>query len=169
MLCDICNKNEATNHIKKIVNDKITQLHLCSECAAKHGYGDMFGALSMNFNNFFGSMFDFPMMSQSLKKEAETVCPFCGQKFSDIVKSGKIGCAECYDVFCDKIMPNIRSIHGDTSHVGKIPVSAGKEAHKKSEIENLKRSLQEAVDAQEYEKAAELRDKIKKLESESDE
>lgn len=169
MLCDICHKNEATNHIKKIVNDKISQLHLCPECAAKHGYGDIFNSFGLNLNNFFAGMMDFPILGQPLRKDAETVCPSCGQSFSDIVKSGRIGCAECYDVFCDRIMPNIRNIHGDTSHVGKIPISAGQEAHRKAEIESLKASLADAVQAQEFEKAAELRDKIKELEGESNE
>ena len=85
------------------------------------------------------------------------------------MRSGKIGCADCYETFYDKLLPLLERLHGKTNHVGKIPNSfeeIAKEENTQNETEKLKAELDEAVKAQNYEKAAELRDRIKELESE---
>ena len=92
-------------------------------------------------------------------------CDKCGSTFNDIVRSGKIGCADCYSTFYDKLLPSLERLHGRTRHEGKIP-NGIVEVPDKSEKEKLQDELKQAVDEQNYEKAAELRDKIKALESE---
>ncbi len=167
MLCQSCQKRQANTHIKTVVNGELTEMSLCSACAEKMGYG-----------NVFSHMFDLGSLMSGFMGEPKTSalapeekCPMCGSTFYAISKSGKVGCAECYNVFYDKLLPSIKRIHGNTVHAGK---RAGDSAsHKlpahsaqtpKDELTALKEQLQESVKKQEFERAAQLRDKIKELE-----
>lgn len=168
MLCQNCGKYEATTHIKRVVNGDTTEMHLCSDCAQHLGYGDMFSGFGLNLDDFFGGFLEDTV--QKLAAPVEEKCPKCGNSFSDIVRSGKVGCSECYRMFYDKLLPSIQRIHGRIRHSGK-QIEAKAESKKieevkpNNELETLKAQLKEAVEKQEFELAAVLRDKIKELES----
>lgn len=170
MLCQNCGKNEATTHIKRVVNGDTTETHLCAECAQHLGYGDMFSGFGLNLDDFFGSFLGDSV--QKLSSPTEQRCPKCGCTFGDIVNSGKIGCSECYRTFYDKLLPSIQRIHGRIKHNGKL-VSAPQTEMKKEEpvkenpTEKLKKELEKAIADQEFEQAAVLRDKIKEIENNS--
>ena len=168
MLCQNCKKNQANTHIKMIENGELSEYMLCSECAAKMGYANVFSNfLSTGFDNLFGSLFDINTNTLA----TPTKCSVCGSTFGDITKSGRVGCDNCYNIFYDELLPSIRRIHGNTEHCGKrlgrssvINDNSNKTANsKESQIEILNKQLQTAIDKQEFEKAAELRDKIKSL------
>ena len=168
MLCERCGKREAVTHLRMVVNGNAKELHLCGECAGELGYGNIFKTFSpfdimgMDLNNFLGGLF-----TQSLPEQIATDgkrCSFCGSTFEDIAQSAKAGCANCYKEFYGELLPSIQRIHGKTRHVGKIPGKAGKEIALQRELSGLKRQLEQAVQAQEYEKAAALRDQIRELE-----
>ena len=169
MLCQNCKKHEATTHIKSVVNGEYTQLHLCSDCAGKLGYGDVFSGFGFDLGDFFGNFFSKPKsMLTSSKIER---CEKCGMSFEEIVKTGKIGCADCYEKFYDMLLPSIQRIHGKTQHSGKtVAISekeeAPKEKTKEEIIDELKAEMKTAIEEQNFERAAELRDKIKEMESE---
>jgi len=174
MLCQVCKSKQANTHVKTIINGELTEMNLCSECAAKQGYGNMF-----SFNDFFdlGSLMSSFMgepITSALAQEKR--CPNCGSTFSQITKGGRVGCAKCYDVFYDRLLPYIKRIHGNTVHTGKKlrkpQLQSGVYAEEKpvekadcnpSEFEKLSEQLQTAVKNQEFEKAAQLRDKINEL------
>ena len=168
MLCQNCGKYEATTHIKRVVNGDTTEMHLCSDCAQHLGYGDMFSGFGLNLDDFFGGFLEDTV--QKLSAPVEEKCPKCGNSFSDIVRSGKVGCSECYRMFYDKLLPSIQRIHGRIKHSGKQIAAHAEsknieEIKPESEIDSLKKQLNTAVENQEYEQAAVLRDKIKELES----
>lgn len=163
MLCQNCRKQEATTHVKRIVNGETAEFHLCSDCAKSLGFGDAFSDFGLGFSDMLSSFFEptaIGHLSSNLLR-----CEKCGSSFNDIVKSGKLGCANCYRTFYDKLLPSLERIHGRTRHEGKIangsPVQ--KKIDKKAE---LQKKLEEAVAIQDYETAAKLRDEIKALESE---
>ena len=163
MLCQNCGKYEATTHIKRIVNGEATEAHLCSECAKSLGYGSVFPDFGFGFSDMLSSLFE-PVGIGALSNSVLR-CDKCGCSFNDIVKSGKVGCSNCYETFYDKLTPSIERIHGHTHHEGKI--ANGSPVQKKnSKIEELKEKLDAAVDIQDYETAAKLRDEIKALEQE---
>lgn len=94
-------------------------------------------------------------------------CPKCGSSFNDIVREGRVGCAECYKVFYNELKPSLQRIHGQIHHSGKIASTAepvSEEEAKIDEKEELKKQMNEAVAAQNFELAAQLRDRIKELE-----
>ncbi len=164
MLCQSCEKRQASTHIKTILNGELKEFNLCSECAAKLGYGSFFTNFGFDIDKLFGSFMDVTSPQRKAKR-----CQFCGSSFEEIARSGKVGCAHCYEEFYDELLPSIQRIHGRTNHTGKLARSAGTEVKVKNEIAKCKAELEEAIKTQEFEKAAELRDKIKELEKNIDE
>jgi len=160
MLCQNCGRNDATTHIKRIVNGEATELHLCTSCAAHLGYADMFSGFGFNIssilNNFFPDVSMLPAGDQPR-------CPTCGFTFEDIVRTGMMGCADCYETFYDKLKPSLSRIHGRASHIGKVSSTSGDQAERRDRIRELNAELQEAIRTQNFERAAELRDAINAL------
>lgn len=170
MLCQHCNQNEATTHIKRNINGQREEMHLCSACAAELGVMDEFKMPSMN--DFFGDSFlgNFLGAGVAAMNSLAGVerCKTCGSSFNDIVKSGRIGCSDCYEKFSDKLEPSIRKIHGKTKHIGKFvtyeeAVNQPAEDAKPNELDSLKQQLDKAVREQRFEDAAVLRDKINEM------
>lgn len=160
MLCQKCNKNEAEFHYKTNINGQVSELHLCAACAAKAGQDSLFpfggSYLSSVLSDFMEPLTQQPELGR---------CPLCGATARDIQRSGKVGCAKCYETFDRLLLPYIKRIHGVTRHNGKLPSSAGAALQQQRTMEAIKAELQKAVEAQEYERAAELRDKLKALQN----
>lgn len=172
MLCQHCNQNEATTHIKKNINGKREEMHLCSDCARELGVMEEFRVPSVT--DFFGESFlgNFLGAGVAAMNSLAGVerCSTCGSSFNDIVKGGHIGCSDCFDKFADRLEPSIRKIHGKTKHIGKfISYDESNEPEKAEskketdELEQLNEQLQKAISEQRFEDAAVLRDKIKAL------
>jgi protein arginine kinase activator len=167
MKCQKCGANNANTHIKTVINGEFKEYDLCSECAKKMGYTNVFGDFESDFSSLLGSFFGnvLPARTQA------TRCEFCGSSYSDIAKSGHVGCANCYQIFGEQLLPSIRRMHGNTTHCGKNSGSAQKQIGKPAEetkeqkIEKMKAELEKAVQEQNFEYAAELRDKIKEMEA----
>ena len=159
MRCQHCNQNEATTFIKRNINGHKEELHLCSECAKELGVMDEFR---------------MPTMSEMFGDTFLGRCRSCGSSFNDIVQSGRMGCADCYDKFEEKLEPSIRKIHGKTKHIGKfVSYSEDNEVNdrakeesvsqEKSELESLQEQMKAAINEQRFEDAAVIRDKIKEI------
>lgn len=168
MKCQKCGANNANTHVKTIINGEFKEYDLCSDCAKKMGYTNVFSDMEDEFSNFLGSFFGnvLPARTQA------TRCEFCGTTYPEIAKTGHVGCAKCYDVFADELYPSIRRIHGNTTHCGKNSKRAENakaeklvEQTKEDKIKALKAELDKAVKEQNFEHAAELRDKIKEMEA----
>ncbi|KYO67380.1 UvrB/UvrC motif-containing protein [Thermovenabulum gondwanense] len=172
MMCQECKVNPATVHIAKIVNGEKTEMHLCEECAKKKNFSLMgdFGSLNFDFEvepfsvqKFLSSFFE-PVSKEIKRSNEPPKCDRCGLTFPRFTQIGRFGCSNCYTAFRGQLDPMLRRLHGKTYHAGKVPKRSGGKIRLKSEIEKLKRELQEAVNAEEYERAAVLRDKIRELE-----
>lgn len=166
MICNECGKRPATVHITKIENGKKTNMHLCEQCALAKG------ALSMNtgfsINDLLAGMLNtgtpLPIKVDFMDNPS---CPVCGMKYSRFRETGRFGCGSCYKSFGDRLTPLFRRIHGNINHTGKIPQRTGGRLKIMREMESLKAELANAVKREEYEKAAEIRDKIRALEKSS--
>ena len=169
MKCQKCGANNANTHVKTIINGEFKEYDLCSECAHKMGYTNVFADMDNEFSNLLGSFFGnvLPARTQA------TRCEFCGSTYSEIAKTGQVGCANCYKLFADQLYPSIRRIHGNTKHCGKNSGRAAAAAKKPAEmtkeekLADMKKQLDAAVKEQNFELAAELRDKIKETEGQS--
>ncbi len=172
MNCDICSKSEATVHLTEIIDNKITKLHLCEECARKKGaeMEEHFG-----LSDLLAGLADFETKAAP-KKEEKKKCPKCGMVYDDFKKLGRLGCGECYSIFHESLVPLIKRIHGSMEHYGKTPVNISPSAKPKKEkaapgkkpesLDDLKARLNDSVKAEEFEEAARLRDMIRELEKE---
>lgn len=161
MLCQICKSKEATVHIKEIIEGEYTELHLCHDCAEEKGLTESLLSPGSVFANLMSGLADFiksPLLLQEEKK-----CPECGLSYTSIINKGKMGCASCYQTFQDYIFPLLERIHGKANHRGKVPQKITPEIKARTEFYQLQRELEEAIEKEEYERAAELRDRIRKI------
>ena len=161
MICQHCGKNPATTHIKRMVNGKTTEWHLCAACAAEQGFHSAVGGMGFDFNDFWGSLFAEP----AKRAPEDTVrCADCGRSFREIAELGKPGCPTCYRTFYDRLLPSIQRIHGKTQHTGKVAEKAEELVKKEHELKTLREQLAAHIANQEYEQCAALRDRIRALE-----
>lgn len=177
MTCEICGKN-ATFFFKQTKNGYTVEKALCSECANKSGLSNPSSLFDAIQDDFFGGL-----LTSFVNKEPKLVstksCSGCGMTLGELLNGGKVGCAKCYSVFEKSLVPTIAKIHGNVVHCGKFPETHPDEALKnynenkepekaqlseKEQTMILKKQLKTAVDNQEYELAAKLRDEIKSLE-----
>ena len=165
MLCDICGKKKATVHLTEIVDDQMSEMHLCEECAREKsvqmeqqfGLADLLAGLS----DFGKQIKDY--------EEVSLTCPNCGMTYDDFKKFGRLGCSECYTAFRDHLSILLKKIHGSSHHYGKSPGNLAKNVGSKGEmLYQLKEQLQKAIENENFEKAADLRDKIRTLENQKD-
>ena len=164
MLCQHCNKNEANMHMKRIINGRAAEVHLCSDCARSLGYGEAFSGFGLGFGHLLGEL----LSSGEVGAGSSMRCPACGKSFEEIAEDGKMGCAECYAVFYDRLLPSLNKIHGKTAYMGSKPQN-GSVKTKTLTLQELKVALNEAVERQDFELAATLRDKINEIISEGGE
>jgi len=161
--CNVCHKKEATVHLTEIINDKVTKLHLCEECARQKS-DEM--EVHFGLSDLLAGLADLGGFQEpSLKKVLK--CPACGFALQDFQRTGRLGCPKCYEAFEKQLAPLLRRIHGQDRHMGKFPLKAvtGKLSQDARELHSLKVKLQKAVSLEAFEEAAGLRDNIKTLES----
>ncbi|WP_077615912.1 UvrB/UvrC motif-containing protein [Caenibacillus caldisaponilyticus] len=171
MECQECHLRPATLHFTKIVNGKKMEVHLCEQCAREKGEV-MAGSNAFSIHNLLSGLLNFEEMaghSDPFEEPSVLQCPKCGLTYSDFIKVGKFGCAECYRAFRDRLDPILRKVHaGNTVHTGKVPKRTGKGISIKRKIKELKEKLQRLVANEEFEEAAKVRDEIRALEKEGD-
>lgn len=173
MLCDECKKNEATIHFTNIVNNQKHEQHLCASCASKkqkNGKLSPFGSFDTNTifdNDFFTNEFFTNMVypAEFLHHGQTKKCSHCGMSFEDFNRTGKFGCSYCYQEFSEQIKPLVQRIQGSQSYEGRVPNRGHGIFRKQHEIKRLKSELMVAVQKEEFETAAKLRDEIKQLEN----
>jgi len=162
MLCDICKKNPATVHLTEIIDEQMNELHLCEDCA-RHKSTAM--EQQFGLSDLLAGMADF----EKPNKDEENVavkCPNCNLTYADFKKIGRLGCGECYNVFRKYLAPLLKRIHGSSQHAGKAPLkekAIPRPGRKKAGIGELKTELQKAIQKENFEEAARLRDQIKKI------
>lgn len=162
MKCQSCNEREAVVHITQIINGEKQEFNLCEVCAQKIKAFSEDEHL-FDFHKFFSGLLDseFTFPANEQKKICDLVCPLCNMTYSSFKKTGKLGCNQCYQAFERHLNPLIRRIHGSDRHTGKVPNNADKGIKIKKDIDELNKKLKKAIDHEEYELAAKLRDEIK--------
>lgn len=162
MLCDECGKKTATVHITKVENGKKTDIHLCEQCAVQKN------VININTNFSISDLLTGILSAGSTSPVKVDIiqdvkCSVCGLTYNRFKETGKFGCSNCYKTFGERLNPLFKRVHGNTAHTGKIPEKAGGKIKVMREIEKLKQELETAVRNEEYEKAADLRDKIREF------
>ena len=172
MLCEKCKKRTATVFYNENFNGKQRSYSLCGECAAKlREKGDlqditsMMGSFADPFfdlrNDVFGGFFGMPA-PKTVAKVAK--CPTCGYSYTDILKEGRVGCTECYNAFGEELARTIEDLHGACRHNGMVPSRHRARKEREERLKKLRSSMQEAIQREDFERAAALRDDIREIE-----
>ncbi|MFF3925281.1 UvrB/UvrC motif-containing protein [Paenibacillus lactis] len=168
MICQECGKRPATLHFTKIVNGEKTEFHFCESCAREKG--ELIPGTSNGFSihSLLSGLLDLDPSGKGQNAGAKPAqalrCEECGMTYSQFSKLGRFGCSSCYKYFSDRLDPLFKRVHGNTSHVGKVPKRTGGVIQLKRKIEELKKELQFRIVQEEFEAAAEIRDRIRELE-----
>jgi len=164
MICEVCRESVATVHLTEIVNNNKQELHLCESCAQEKGVAIHSQVKNLNIPEFFGQLAE---PGGGTETSASGQCPQCGISYTQFRSSGKLGCPRDYQVFREELGQLLEKIHsGSTQHRGKVPSRVGRQFSVERELVELREELDQAVEAELYEHAAEIRDRIHDLERE---
>jgi protein arginine kinase activator len=161
MNCEKCHKNHATIHLTAIEGGAKKEAHLCEECARQTG-------VHLKFNLSIGDLLG-SLMEPAAAKAPKAVglrCPECGITYAEFKAKARLGCAKDYEIFKAELVRLLEKIHGATEHAGKAPPSADAATRKENELVRLRKDLERVVKSEDFERAAEIRDRIRVLELE---
>ena len=187
MLCQICKLNPASIHIQEIVNGERNALHICAECAKKRNLTEE-AAGNSHFHEMLERLTQAIASSADLKlaelfdqkppqeeTRPDVTCSVCGTDYQTYRKTGKLGCAACYEAFAPVLVREFALTQHGSVHCGKTPPetveqwqdpTVSERIGLRKELERLRKGLDESIRREEFELAAELRDKIAAVEAE---
>jgi len=174
MLCDNCGERPAAIHLTQIENNNVVTMHLCEQCAAAKGVETGASVAKFPLGDFLASL-GKTAGGEAAEDAKGLACPACGATLQDFRQTGRLGCAECYTTFEPHLRDLLRRLHGSAQHVGKrhagpageapaAAPAAGAPAPAGPGVVELREQLRRAVEAENFELAAELRDRLKVLE-----
>jgi len=162
MKCEICGLRDAVIHIRQIQKSSVNELHICEECAQEKGLLREEESELPITNLLSGLLEGKDVLSVGEGKEA---CPKCGMKINEFRKQGKLGCSECFIAFEKDIHAIISQMAARPRHAGKLPHTLAEERSGTAQAEGLREELRSAVEREEYELAARLRDQLRELDA----
>lgn len=163
MVCHNCGAENAVVHLTQIVDKEMRTLHLCERCAADKGLES--ATVPDNF-----PLTD--LLAQIGKDDrarvtdaAPSECAFCGLTFAQFRESGRLGCPHCWSTYEVHLRGLLRRVHGSSQHVGKVYLSPDPSVSERElRLEALRKKLHRAVELEDFERAAEIRDEIRNME-----
>ena len=168
MLCDKCQQREAVVNFTEISNNEKKIRNLCFECAQKEGFEnpllDLSKILGKLLINLLEQQMQYKSKSRVKKVGKEIQCEGCHLTWSEFEQYGLLGCPQCYITFDKELRVLLRRIHGNNKHIGQIlPGNMTKNGSESLTLETLEKKLHHAIQTENFEKAAELRDKIREI------
>lgn len=172
MLCQNCGENEANVKYTQIINGVKKEMALCEKCSKTLGVDKIDFNIPISFSSFLGdflSEYDNSNFIPMIATPKELRCNTCNMSYDEFMNTGKFGCSNCYDAFSDRIDSVLKRLHGENTHTGRKgkvnkKVEIAQQENKLSKKDSLKQELQKAIEQENYEQAAKIRDEIKKLE-----
>lgn len=162
MICDVCREQEATVQLTHVVKGDVTLQHLCPRCAAERGVETTVTTPPKNLMGEFLHSVHQQLPSPAVES---LTCAFCGMALRDFRSTGRLGCAHCYDAFAAPLRELLRRIHHNARHVGRTYAPPAPDImHRASSVGELRDRLRRAIENEEFELAASLRDKLRILE-----
>ena len=157
MNCGNCGNQDAEVTLTEIENNEMKTLHLCSTCAAQKGVS----TTSPGSPPIADLLAHLRGVEEGGATTDAEECEYCGMQSREVRKTGRLGCPQCYAQFPEQLRALLRRVHGASEHIGKVYVSATVEgAESALELATLKRRLERAVEIEDFELAADLRDQM---------
>ena len=162
MLCDNCKERDAIVQLTQVAATGTVHLHLCEKCAAEKGVET---TVAVPKKHPLGDFLQAVQAQGAADKGDATRCPFCSATLRDFRASGRLGCARCYTAFESSLRDLLRRVHGNSKHVGRKYEPPRPELFERaSTLVELRERLQRAIETEQFEVAADLRDKIRVME-----
>ncbi|MDB4874154.1 MAG: UvrB/UvrC protein [Gemmatimonadetes bacterium] len=159
MLCDSCGERDAVVNLTTIENNAVHQLHLCERCASERGVETTVATPKHPLAEFLHQQVPVPISGEGVR------CSFCNTTMADFKATGRWGCARCYTNFEAGIRELLRRVHGNHRHVGRTYRAPMSETLERSAVlGELKDRLRRAIESEQFEVAADLRDRIRVME-----
>lgn len=166
MLCQLCHQESASVYLIENIEGQQTTMHICEDCAQKKHLGEMLAKPAMAIHELLASILE---LGSTALSEKSLRCSQCGMTFKRFREVGRLGCAHCYDVFYENLLPLLRQFHQSEEHRGRKESTVAEEKKNRLEdLNQLKEQLKNAVTNEKYESAAKLRDRIQRLEEMGD-
>src|SRR5271169_870122 len=158
-MCSVCKVKPATLFYSNYSSEnKLVNLNLCDDCAKAKGFS---AAPSFAMADLMLGLGAAQEIEQAVGVELK--CPRCGFSQADFKKSGRLGCPECYRTFAEGLSGLLKSMHKGTRHVGKAPEALRASRENADKLKTLQKKLTKAIESENFEEAAQLRDEIKQL------
>ncbi len=168
MKCQICNINEAQIVFTQIVDSEKVVMQICLDCARERGLSIEFESAEKT-PEMGGSVLNGKSgASDALSRDEDIpdiTCKVCGLSFREFKKDGLFGCDGCHEAFGEHVREILKKIHGHTEHQQIEPIKISPRAGARDELKKLRTELEMVIASEEYEKAAELRDRISEIQS----
>ncbi len=160
MLCENCRENDAVVYLTKIQDNVVTQQNLCEKCAAEKGV-ETPSAKKNPVSDFLQAV-----QQKTLVTGDDATCHFCQSTSRDFQKTGRLGCARCYTTFDRSLRDLLRRLHGSARHTGRrYEPPASELIERAGSVAQLRERLRRAIDTEQFELAAELRDRLRVVDS----
>ena len=163
--CELCNKHAASVHYTEIAESQVTKRFICRACAEKRGILDVPSKPAVALQELL-SLPAQAAQEAEVRAVPDLQCRTCGLAFSQFRRAGRLGCPACYGAFESELVPLLRKIHAHARHTGKAPRDFATKAELRQRVNDLRHELERAVRAEDYERAAGLRDQIRSVELE---
>ena len=166
MKCSLCGERVGVVSLTQIIEGDVRTVSLCAKCAAEKGIETGIGVADTPLGGFLAALGESTDPDAPLAEALEARCESCGATLRDFRETGRVGCAECYLAFDAPLRELLRRLHGSTHHTG-MRYAAG-EAPRQLEPNRtaleLREQLRRAVESEQFELAAELRDRLRDTE-----
>lgn len=170
MKCQKCDK-PATFHITELAGGSPQEFHLCEDHAREYltssgGEAASTGSMAAVLAQQVAQQMAVGQTAEELAELDQQTCPVCGVTFYEFRSQGRLGCPHDYICFQEQLEPLILNIHGESEHTGKTPRRSPDGSQSRTRLIQLRREMREAIDEENYERASELRDEIRRVEAE---
>ena len=165
MKCEACGERDSVVSLTQVVEGEARTVGLCERCAAEKGIQTAASVEQTPLGGFLSALWKTAEPGSPAELSPAGKCPGCGASFADFRESGRLGCAECYRVFEPALRVLLRRYHGSTHHHGRRHVSPGTPTEGSTDdlTAGLRQQLRLAIEAENFELAAQLRDRLKEL------
>ena len=163
MKCEKCGKRESVVHVQQVIGNETVDMHLCGACAHEKGISKRSDKIDLSLSQLLTGLLELKGGSEETEVET-TECPTCGMKVTNFKKEGRLGCPDCYTSFASVIRGVHKRLSGVSRHKGKLPQKLRTYKELLVDRERLRGQLDNAVEREDYETAAILRDQIREIE-----
>jgi protein arginine kinase activator len=163
VVCQKCKSRPAKVHYTEIVNNSMVAMNLCLECAEEKGI-EVQKSGGYGLGDLVAGLIDTTVDSEA-ERISKVRCPACGYQYSDFKAIGRLGCPDCYTAFESQLLAVLRHVHGSTQHAGKRASRVSERAVMRERVAALRADLSQAIEKEDYERAATIRDEIRDLEA----